>query len=100
MESFGYFLLSTLIAVLITNIYFVWAGRELQRETGKLRVEAEKLRKLHELTLFALAYPEAKPEPKYDDNGNVVGLTIQLSARSTSLSSGGATMTVKPPPKT
>ena len=75
MENFGYFLLGSLVTILVSTLLYIWAGRELQRETKRLR-------ELHELTLFALLNPKADLKPRYDDNGNIVGIIVGLSGSS------------------
>jgi hypothetical protein len=84
MENFGYFLLGSLVTILVSTILYVWAGRELQRETKKLR-------QLHELTLFAFLNPKADLKPRYDGDGNIIGIIVGLSGRSMGTSSGRAT---------
>lgn len=93
MESFGYFLLGSLVTILVSTILYVWAGRELQRETKRLR-------ELHELTLFALLNPKADLKPRYDSSGNIVGIIVGLTARSIATSSGRVgSSDLKPPPQ-
>ena len=54
--------------------YYAKAGKELQEE-------AEKLRKTSDLIVYCLANPEADVTPKYDKEGHVVGLYVNMSAK-------------------
>ena len=54
MSEFGYFFLGALIGVVGSLFFYQQSGKELRREAEKLRDKSEELRKLHELTLFAL----------------------------------------------
>ena len=93
MVEFG-FILGALIAVLCSVFFYLRAGEDLRCEAEKLRNKAEDLRKLHELTLFALTNPQAKLELKRDEAGNVIGLIVQLSGSTTIRSSAKAEVTL------
>ncbi|MDA9467032.1 LapA family protein [Bradyrhizobium sp. CCBAU 53415] len=91
MENFGYFFLGALITTLVSIFFYFRAGEELRRETKKLR-------ELHELTLFALLNRQADLKPRYDSAGHIVGIIVELTARSTAMSSERATATISEPP--
>jgi hypothetical protein len=74
MESFGYLILGAFITLLIGIFFYVRYGQELKHETEKLREEAQQLRFLQELTIYALTNPNANIQPKKDEAGNVVGV--------------------------
>jgi gas vesicle protein len=78
--EFGYFFLGALIGVVGGLFFYQQSGRELRREAANLRDKSEELRKLHELTLFALTNPQSKLDLKRDDKGNVVGIVVQIGA--------------------
>jgi hypothetical protein len=56
------------------------------RATVSLRAEADKLRRLHELTLYAFVNREAKLEPRLNQRGEVVGLIVSATGRASSSS--------------
>jgi hypothetical protein len=80
MNEFGYTFLGILAGLGGSLFFYQQSGQELRREAERLRSQTEELRKLHELTLFALTNPQSKIDLKRDDIGNVVGLVVQLSA--------------------
>ncbi|WFU14416.1 hypothetical protein [Bradyrhizobium sp. CB3481] len=98
MENFGYFLLGSVVTVAVSVFFYMRAGDELKREAKRLGDQAEQLRKLHELALFAITHPEAKPKPVYDEAGRVIGVTAQLTGRASAMSSAqGSSATTEPP---
>jgi|KBSSwiStaDraftv2_1062776.scaffolds.fasta_scaffold5518099_1 hypothetical protein len=44
-----------------------------------LTKEAARLRKLHELTLYAYFNRDAKVRPRYDAHGNMVGIIVEAA---------------------
>ena len=98
MENFGYFVLGVVVTVLVSGYFFARSGEQLKREAIALRVETEKVRRLQELTIYALTNPDANIQPTKDEAGNIVGLTVSAAARSTAVSSAKATLTLTPTP--
>jgi hypothetical protein len=66
----------TLIGFALTLIGFAMSYFFHRKATAELRKEAKKLRKLHELTLYGLFNRDAKLEPRYDADGNIVGIIV------------------------
>jgi uncharacterized membrane protein YgaE (UPF0421/DUF939 family) len=90
MSEFGFFVLGVLSSLAVNHIFFRISGDQLKREAENLRHETEKLRLLQELTIFAMTNPKADIEPKRDEAGNIVGLKVNLAARSMAVASAKA----------
>jgi hypothetical protein len=74
MENFSYFIIGAFITLLVGIFFYVRSSQELKHEAEKLREEAQQLRFLQELTIYALTNPNANIQPKRDEAGNVVGV--------------------------
>jgi hypothetical protein len=100
MENFAYFLLGVVITIAVSAFFFAQSGQQLKREAKSLREESEKLRRLQELTIYALTNPNADIQPTRDEAGNITGLTVSASGSSAGMASARATLTLTPTPGT
>ncbi len=75
-------IISTAIGVILGGVitwiaawyYYLKAGKELLEESKKLKQTSD-------LILYKLQYPDAPTELKRNENGEVVGLIVNMSAK-------------------
>jgi hypothetical protein len=96
MENFGYFLLGAVITVVVSVFFYLRAGEQLTCEAKLLREETEKLRRLQELTIYALTNPTSNIQPTRDGDGKIVGLTVSAAGSSMAAATGRGTLTLTP----
>lgn len=76
-EFFATPIVSMLVGASITWyvawLYYKRAGQELQAEAKRLRATTD-------LIVYCLAHPDAKVTPKYDTDGSVCGLYVNMEA--------------------
>jgi hypothetical protein len=83
-------------AAISAIFYYLGGGRDLKREARSLRKEAAALRKLQELTIFALTNSDAKVEPTRNKEGNITGLKVKAGGRSMGMATARGTLTLTP----
>jgi len=92
----------TLVGALITWgvswRYYKLAGDQLDNEAQSLRHKTDELRKLQELTIYALTNPGANIQPTRDPQGNITGLTVTAAGRTAAKVSMMGELTLKPVP--
>jgi hypothetical protein len=98
MENFEYFLLGVVVTIVVSVFFYLRSGEQLNREAKLLREEAEKLRKLQELTIYALTNPTSNIQPTRDGEGKIVGLTVSAAGSSMAMATGMGTLTLTPTP--
>ncbi len=96
MENFGYFLLGVVTTITISVFFYLRSGEQLNREAKLLREEAEKLRKLQELTIYALTNPTSNIQPTRDAEGKIIGLTVTAVGSSMAMVTATGTLTLTP----
>ncbi len=98
MENFGYFLLGVVTTITISVFFYLRSGEQLNREAKLLREEAEKLRKLQELTIYALTNPTSNIQPTRDAEGKIIGLTVTAVGSSMAMVTATGKLTLTPTP--
>jgi hypothetical protein len=89
-------IIGVVLGAAISFIFYYLGGRDLKREAQSLREEAAALRKLQELTIFALTNSDAKVEPTRNEEGNMTGLKVMAGGRSMGMATGRAVLTLTP----
>jgi hypothetical protein len=87
-----------LITWLVSYRYYKLAGDELRREAESLRNKSEELRKLQELTIYALTNASEKLKLIRDSAGNV-GLDQSSAGQTKFRTAASGEMTIEPKPQ-
>lgn len=75
-------ILGTTIGVICGGLITWYYSRKYYIKAGKeLYTEAKKLKETSDLILYKLQYPEAKTGLKRNEKGEVIGLTVDISAK-------------------
>jgi len=67
-------LIGGVITYFVSRHYYIKAGKELVEESKKLKLTSD-------LILYKLQYPNTPTELKRNENGDVVGLIVNMSAK-------------------
>jgi hypothetical protein len=89
-------IIGLVLGAAISAIFYYLGGRDLKREARSLRKEAAALRKLQELTIFALTNSDAKVETTRNKEGNITGLKVMAGGRSMGRATARGTLTLTP----
>lgn len=74
--------ISTIIGVLCGGLITWIASWHYYRKAGKeLLAESKKLKLTSDLILYKLQYPDAPTQLKRNENGDVVGLIVEMTAK-------------------
>jgi hypothetical protein len=92
--------IETLVGIVV-GAFITWlvSYSYYKRAGDQLREEAESLRKLQALTIYALTNPGVKPQPITDSDGNIIGLGYHAAGRTVIKTAMSGEMTLEPKPQ-